>query len=335
MLLLFELSKEHTTLPVSEIKGCLQAENITYKIIEVNNDVFIIDAKISLDKIKNVGKRLSFTFFIDELLFLCSGSLEEIKNISAKHPVESKGSIAIHIKNRSENIDSQPILEILGQHYTKNRRVDLENPDIAIRVVLTDTAVYVGKKIYKINRTAFEQRKVQDRPFFSPISLHPKLARAIVNISSVQAGQTLLDPFCGTGGILLEAAFIGVSVLGSDIEEKMIVGCTKTFDFFNIKDVALYQCDVSSISRYIKKVDVVVTDFPYGKSTTTCGERITDLYDRAFKSISEILKKNGIAVVGLANEDMMVLGEKYLSLIDQHNFRVHRSLTRYFGVFRK
>ena len=76
----------------------------------------------------------------------------------------------------------------------------------------------------EIDRTCFEERKVQHRPFFSPISLHPKLARVLVNISAIKRDETLLDPFCGTGGILIEAGLIGAKVIGSDIEEKMIEG---------------------------------------------------------------------------------------------------------------
>ncbi|MCK4365573.1 MAG: DNA modification methylase, partial [Thermoplasmatales archaeon] len=93
----------------------------------------------------------------------------------------------------------------LADVYTKDRDVILENPDNEIRGLITDSKVYVGLKTAEINRSQFEERKIQHRPFFSPISLHPKLARALVNLSSIKKDETLLDPFCGTGGILLEA----------------------------------------------------------------------------------------------------------------------------------
>ena len=119
---------------------------------------------------------------------------------------------------------------------------------------------------------------MQHRPFFSPISLHPKLARALVNLSSIKKGETLLDPFCGTGGIIIEAGLIGAKILGSDIEKKMIEGCKKTLEFYRIKEYELFCSDIGDIHKFVKNsVDAVVTDLPYGKSTTTKGEELSHL----------------------------------------------------------
>ena len=78
-----------------------------------------------------------------------------------------------------------------------------------------------------------------------------------------------------------------------------------------------------------------MTDLPYGKSTTTKGENVSQLYERAFESISKVLKKDGRAVVGLSNRDMISIGEKYFSLVEKYEFRVHRSLTRYFAIYQR
>ncbi|MDH7516810.1 MAG: DNA methyltransferase [Candidatus Thermoplasmatota archaeon] len=335
MLILFELSKEHKTLPKNEILACLNAENICYSIVDSNDDVLVIKTDASEPKIKQIGHRLSLTFNINELFFSCSHDLDDIKNYSKKRPIKKEGSIAIKHKNRSKNIDSKPILDVIEDVYTKNKRVDLTNPDMTIRALITDTAVYVGLLISTVDRSQFEKRKVQFRPFFSPISLHPKIARALVNLSCAKKNETLLDPFCGTGGILLEAGLIGIKVIGSDIEKKMVDGCKKTLDFYKIEDYELFCIDIGDIKKHIKAVDAVVTDMPYGKSTTTRGEDINQLYERAFKNISGVLKKDGKAVIGLSNEDMIYVGEKYFSLVEKHDFRVHRSLTRYFAVYRK
>jgi tRNA (guanine10-N2)-dimethyltransferase len=223
----------------------------------------------------------------------------------------------------------------LADIYSKEREVTLENPDIEVRGLITNSTTYVGLKLLELNRSQFENRKAQHRPFFSPISLHPKLARVMVNLSSIRKGESLLDPFCGTGGILIEAGLIGARVIGSDIEDKMVDGCKNNLDFYDIKNYKLLHSDIGNITRHIAKVDAVATDFPYGKATTTKGENICELYERAFKNISCVLKENGNAVIGLSDKNMLSLGEKYLSLIEKHRFRAHRSLTRYFAVFHK
>lgn len=331
---LFELSKEHQSIPQSEVLACLCAENIDYRIIEANDDVLVIDTNTS-KKIKVVANRLSYTFFVDEFLFSCSTLTDKIKKYAIDNKVDKKGSIAIKYKNRSDNIESKPIIQALAEIYTEGRTVSLEKPDIEIRSIITDSKVYVGIKKTEINRSIFEERKVQHRPFFSPISLHPKLARALINLSMIKKDGLLLDPFCGTGGILLEAGLMGVHVVGSDIENKMIEGCKKTLDFYNIKNFKLFCSDVGNISKHVSEVDAVVTDLPYGKSTTTKGEEMKNLYKRAFENISLVMKKDARAVIGLSNKNMISIAENYLSFVEKHDFRAHSSLTRYFVVFQK
>ena len=330
-----ELSKEHKTLPKAEILACLMAEKISHNIVESSEDVLVIETNAKDGAIKRLAGRLSFTFYIDEFLFSCPSSPDEIKKHALDNVIEKKGSIAIRYKNRSNNVNSQPIVKALAEIYSKDRNVTLEKPDIEIRGLITDSGVYVGLKTAEIDRSQFEKRKVQYRPFFSPISLHPKLARALVNLSLIKKDETLLDPFCGTGGVLIEAGLIGAKVIGSDIKNEMVEGCKKTLDFYDIENYELFVSDVGDINRYVAGVDAVVTDLPYGKSTTTKGENIRQLYERAFENISRVLKENRRAVIGLSNKDMISCGEKYFSLVSKHGFRAHRSLTRYFAVYQK
>jgi SAM-dependent methyltransferase len=55
--------------------------------------------------------------------------------------------------------------------------------------------------------------------------LPPKLAQIIINLAigdEPTQNATLLDPFCGTGVILQEAALMGFDVIGGDINPKMV-----------------------------------------------------------------------------------------------------------------
>lgn len=334
---LFELSKEHESLPRAEILSCLKAEDIDYKIIDSNDDALLLDLDLEIKQkqLFRIADRLSMSFFIDEFLFSSSLCINKIREMAVKNTVRENGSIAIRYTTRSKSVDPQEIIRVLADVYARNRKVDLENPDIELRFLLSDDKVYVGCKQVEIDRSQFEQRKVQFRPFFSPISLHPRIARVLVNLSCISREGVLFDPFCGTGGILLEAGLIGVKVVGSDIEDKMVEGCRETLNFYNVEDFDLFVSDVGDVKKYISNVDAVVTDFPYGKSTTTKGEDISALSVRAFNSIYSVLKNNGRAVVGLPRYDLISIGEKYLSLVDVFKFKVHRSLTRFFAVFEK
>ncbi|HID25184.1 MAG TPA: methyltransferase domain-containing protein, partial [Thermoplasmata archaeon] len=234
-----------------------------------------------------------------------------------------------------KTVSSVEIERGLGGIYARFNSVDVRKPDTEIRVILTDDKWYVCKKIAKINRSMFEARKVQHRPFFSPISIHPRLARAMVNLSLVEEGETLLDPFCGTGGILLEAGLVGVVVVGGDIQQRMVDGCKKTLDAYNIKDYKLLCCDVEEILSEFNLADAVVTDFPYGRAATTNRENVVSLYERAFKSIHAVLRKGRRAVVTLPSMDAVKQGKEFLDLKEVHPYRVHKSLTRYIAVYKK
>lgn len=52
--------------------------------------------------------------------------------------------------------------------------------------------------------------------------LPPKLAQTMLNLAGVQAGELVLDPFCGTGVVLQEAALRGCGVYGTDVNERMV-----------------------------------------------------------------------------------------------------------------
>jgi tRNA (guanine10-N2)-dimethyltransferase len=329
---IFELSKEHSTIPQSEVISCLQAEGYKYQVIESNTDVAIVDILCDTDELKNISSRLSHSFSISRMVFSSSPDLMKVKLLALKNTIDDSGSLAIRCKNRSLLINSDSIVKVLGDIYTVNRTVKLQNPDVEVRAIITDSMLYVGVKKFTIDRKQFEKRKAQFRPFFSPISLHPKLARALVNLSKIKKGQTLLDPFCGTGGILIEAGLIGVKTIGSDIDNKLVMGCKENLNFYNIKDYDLFCTDIGNISGYVSKIDAVATDFPYGKSTTTKGEEIKSLYSRAFDSISKILKDGGKAVIGIPDKSLLELRKDSLEIKAIYPVKTHNSLTRYFTV---
>lgn len=334
MNIIFELSKEYKHLAIDEIISCLKSFNINYKIIEFNQELLIISIKNNFKKIEEISKRLALTYNIGLLLFISSNSAKELINKSLNVKIDIPGSIAVSYRNRALDVDSQKIIRTIASIITKNRIVDLSNPDVEIRCLITKNRTYVSINKFKIDRKQFEKRKVQHRPFFSPISLHPKLSRVIINLSGIKKKELLLDPFCGTGGILIEAGILGFNIIGNDIDKKLVDGCKINLDFYNILNYKLYNLDIGKIIEKIEKVDVIVTDFPYGKSTTTKGEKIISLYNRAFLTISKLLKGDKKAIIGLSNKDMIELGKNYLFLEKTYEIRVHNSLTRYFNIFR-
>lgn len=320
MKLILELSGEHPTLPRAEAIACLESEFNKFRIIDEAERVIVVDVKGNINKLS----RLSLSHFVDEFLF--SSNIEKLFDYAEKIKVD--GTFMVKVKHvggkKIVNAEKKVGGLIKG-------RVDLKNPKNEIRIIVSEKC-FAGKKILKIDRKQFDKRKPQFRPFFSPISLHPRLARALVNLSRIKKDHVLFDPFCGTGGILIEAGLVGAKTVGSDIDEKMVKGCGENLKFFGIRNHTLFQSDVGDVNI---KCDAIVTDPPYGRSASTKKEDIEKLYERAFEVFRKILKKGGCLVIALPDKRFMELGKKYLSLFEAHPVRVHRSLTRYFCVYRK
>lgn len=334
MKILFERSKEHSALSRAELLTCLDVEAAPYLVLDENEDVLLVETKAQ-QAIGHLAEHLAFTFLIDELVFTCPATMQELLTQAKHHPLPLEGTIAIRCKNRGSALNPEQVIDCLGDVYTRDRSVNLVHPDIELRAVLTSDTAYVGIKKAEINTSHFQQRRGHLRPFLSPITMHPKIARALVNLSAVKKDEMLLDPFCGTGGILIEAGLLGVRMIGSDVEKKMIDGCKKNLEFYHLNTYELHCVDIGDIARYAPRVDAVVTDFPYAKATTTKGEKTEKLYNRAFEIIARVLGEKRRAVIGLSSKDMISIGEKYLTLVDVFPVRAHRSLTRYFVVYSK
>jgi len=197
-------------------------------------------------------------------------------------------------------------------------------------------ALYFGILLHESSRSDFGKRAVKNRPFFSPISLHPVLARTVVNLSRVGHGGVILDPFCGTGGILMEASLLGLSAVGADRDSEMLRGAEMNLRHFDA-EALLLNSDVGALPDILREhgitmVDGIATDLPYGRASTTFGEDKSELYLRAFETFKAVLKPGGYAAVVLPGA---LPGIDGLRLVSFYSLRVHRSLTRHFTVYRR
>jgi len=61
--------------------------------------------------------------------------------------------------------------------------------------------------------------------------LPPKLAQLIINLTNPAQDSRVLDPFCGTGVILQEAALMGLPYYGSDLDTRMVAYSTENLSW--------------------------------------------------------------------------------------------------------
>ncbi len=101
--------------------------------------------------------------------------------------------------------------------------VDLSCPEFELTLV-RGSEEYLAITAPSRMRQDWVRRRPRVRPFFHPSAIFPKLARALFNLSRCREGGRFLDPFAGTGSILIEAALAGAKVVALGQSEKMVKG---------------------------------------------------------------------------------------------------------------
>ncbi|MGZ7159934.1 MAG: DNA methyltransferase, partial [Methanobacterium sp.] len=162
-----------------------------------------------------------------------------------------------------------------------------------------------------------------------------ELASRLIKMFSF-VGDTVLDPFCGTGGILIEAGIIGAKVVGMDIDEKMVEGTRKNLKYCNIKDYEVFKGDARNITLPYK-VDAIVTDPPYGISASTAGLESKKIYMESLLSMHGILKEDGYICMATPHylDIHEIVDDTKFKIIEQYDIRMHKSLTRVISVLKK
>ena len=140
-----------------------------------------------------------------------------------------KTGIILKQKLKKQNVslrlipNAEPVLNTATAHHNK---LGLSNNKVELIVVKGGNgSIIVAESTGAQNITALAKRD-QERPKRDAFvgMLPPKLAQMMINLA-VPAGashQRVLDPFCGTGVILQEAALLDHAVYGTDLAEKMV-----------------------------------------------------------------------------------------------------------------
>ena len=322
----FELSGESKDMPRAEVVRCLEAETDGFEIVSSGPGYVV--AAFDERFLDPIADRIALTHSIGR--YIGEYNPDDVSNIESA--VLPEGTFAVRGKRfegMMRDVDSQGIIRKVGGILSRHNDVNLKHPDTVVRMQMCDKVhLYIEQRVTETD--LLEKRKVGERPFFSPISLHPKYARALINLTGVKRGGTVLDPFCGTGGIVIEAAEMGMKAVASDFDEEMVIGCQENMEFYGLDLHDFEVLDIGSIGDRFSGIDAVCTDPPYGRSTKTGGENIDDIYRRAGEAIPKVLSEGGRAGVVLPHEvsfESMTLEAMYLQ-------RVHGSLSRHYHIFR-
>jgi tRNA (guanine10-N2)-dimethyltransferase len=334
--LFFLLSGEHSTLPVSELKTILEAEGHNYRLVGMFRQVAQIEANV--ESIKSIVRRAALTRVCCMQLIstqaVAADIFKKIRSASLETCIEKGETFVVRVRRVGEStpeIESVDLEQKIGTiilDKIEGSKVKLINPNVTFFGVITEDKFIFGLKLAEINPKPFVDRRPRKRPFFHPSAMQAKLARCMVNLAQPKVGDIVLDPFCGTASLLIEAGLIGCRVMGLDVQKRMAKGSLLNLRYYGVKPEGMVRA--SALCLPFKGIDCIVTDPPYGRSATTLGRKIEEIVEDFLSTAIEYIPRGKRICVASPNSiEIGKIGERLgFKRVESFLIYVHRSLTR-------
>lgn len=308
-------------LAIAEIESYFFSHSIEYKILNSSNVAAVIElSKFTPNWIDDLGGVIKISEIISN-----SSKLEVIEQEMSRVDwyVGSSNKVTYFVDIYETEIDDF-IIDYLKEFFKSNKiKGMLKKNSYPSRLIKKNTITdglevviyrnYVARTLAVSNPLLLKERDL-GRPstdYMKTISL--RLAKILINLSCVKSNCTLVDPFCGSGGILQEAVFKGINVIGVDNDSNAIKESRLNMEWF----VGRYKVtgrwmvvkgDSSMLSKVIvNRCDGIATEpylGPYIKKMPTLFQAkevmsdLTSLYSNLISESFKILTKGGrIAIV--------------------------------------
>jgi tRNA (guanine6-N2)-methyltransferase len=153
-----------------------------------------------------------------------------------------------------------------------------------------------------------------------PGSLRPPVAAALAQLAGAAPGLTLLDPLCGAGTILVEAALMGAAAIGGDNSaDALAIARSNSLDA--AASVELRQWDARALPLAEASVDAVASNLPFGRQVLADTD-LGPLYGAVLGEIARVLRPGGRAAL-LTGAPEALPAHPALQLIEQHEISLH------------
>ncbi|MBW2992196.1 hypothetical protein KY345_03185 [Candidatus Woesearchaeota archaeon] len=310
-MLLFHLSGENLELAREEVLALAGIDSY-----EQIRNVLLVDCSYS-----KLFERLGFTHGIFNVLFV-SRSMDLMQdimhfNFNRYYKKDFKVKI-INFTEKEIGFDDRRLGGIVYKKLQKPK-VNLTDPKTQFFFIFFDNKVFCCKLIKKITKS-FLERKPHLKPELHPTSLSPKLAKALINLSGIRKGL-LLDPFCGSGGILVEAGLMGLRVVGFDIDKVMLKRARINLEHYGVGGILKLQDAVEIKKNY----DYVVSELPFGKNSRI-NNRLEKLYLDFLENLGKILVKRAVLVFPF--DVKKLIRKSKLKIINEFDYYIHKSMTK-------
>ncbi len=188
------------------------------------------------------------------------------RGISYSRFIRPEQSFAVRaIRHGIHDFTSTDVGRVVGQaiidSYLDERgsrlKVDLENPDVEIQALVREDEIILG-----VNTSGEALSKRGYRVYQHPAPIKPNLACCLLKLSGWEFDRSLLDPMCGGGTIIIEAALMARRVPPGSFRDEFAFQRLHFMDpaiFEDVKERALEEVnseeyEIMGIEKYRKHV---------------------------------------------------------------------------------
>ncbi|KAK1205714.1 THUM2 protein, partial [Pygoscelis papua] len=194
-------------------------------------------------------------------------------------------------------LPSQEIGRALGIALMKQFgwRADLRDPDLEIFVHLNDIHSVVGIPLFRL--------PLANREYIKTAGLRSTIAWAMASLAEISAGAFVLDPMCGLGTILLEAAkeWPEACYWGADISHSQLEGADMNIRTAGLMDkIELLRASVKALPLPSESFDTVISDIPFGKKFEITKD--IQLLPDILQEMERVLRVGGTIVLLLSQD---------------------------------
>ncbi|XP_052504870.1 THUMP domain-containing protein 2 [Budorcas taxicolor] len=171
-------------------------------------------------------------------------------------------------------------------------KANLRNPNLEVFIHLSDIYSVLGIPVFRVPLAC--------RAYIKTAGMRSTIAWAMASLAEIKAGAVVLDPMCGLGTILLEAAkeWPDVYYVGADVSDSQLSGAYDNLRAAGLKDkIELLRVSVIELPLPSESVDIIISDIPFGKKFKL-GKDIK----RTLQEMERVLRVGGTIVL-LLSED--------------------------------
>ncbi|KAI0216562.1 THUMP domain-containing protein 2 [Lamellibrachia satsuma] len=194
----------------------------------------------------------------------------------------------------------QHLSKVVGHQLKKQTgwKVQLRKPLLEVMVQINNGGLTVGVPLC--------EQPLSHRPYIKTIGLRSTLAWILTQLAKIQHGDIVLDPMCGSGTILVEAARSSPDAIyfGSDTSNRQLTLALENVNLAKVcGKVQLFQADVTHLPHILghKDVDRIICDVPFGINHS-CVKDVKELYPTLIRALDSVLALHGRVVLLTSND---------------------------------